>query len=106
MAIARTKIKQGTANGQIATWNQATQSYEPNAPSNSRVYNEIPTGLINNVNTIFTTAVAFVAGSEEVKLNGIIQTRIDDYTISSTTTITMLVAPEPSDKLLISYNPI
>jgi hypothetical protein len=43
--------------------------------SSNRVYNEVPSGLINGVNTDSVASVAFVVGSEAVYRNGVRQKR-------------------------------
>jgi len=65
---------------------------------------EIPTGLINGVNTVFTMAFAPIVGSEHIYRNGILQESGagNDYTISGAT-ITYLTAPLTGDKLRVTY---
>jgi hypothetical protein len=65
---------------------------------------EIPTGLINGVNTIFTMANTAILGSEHLYRNGILQEEGagNDYTISGAT-ITFLTAPLTGDKLRVTY---
>lgn len=68
------------------------------------VVNEVPSGLINGVNTTFTLASTPTAGTEMVFLNGLLQESGsgNDYTISGNT-ITMLAAPLSGEKIRVSY---
>lgn len=68
----------------------------------SNVTRETPTGTINGTNAAFTLANAVLAGSEEVYLNGLLQTLTSDYTISGST-ITFVAAPFTGDTLRVSY---
>jgi hypothetical protein len=86
-------------------WNDITELFvEISQPS--RVHNQLLAGIMNGINNVYNVNLPFVNGSESVKYNGLVQTINDDYTITSTTTITMIIPPITGDKLLISYNPI
>lgn len=63
-----------------------------------------PSGTKNGSNVIFTLAHTPVSGSEHLYLNGVLQEpgAGNDYTISGAT-ITMAVAPQSTDKLIVSY---
>ena len=50
--------------------------------TNTKVVNEIPSGLINGINNIFITLNAFISESLEVFVNGVKQKIIDDYNVS------------------------
>jgi hypothetical protein len=67
------------------------------------VFGEIPSGLINGSNATFTAANQFVPESLVVKVNGITQKLVDDYTVSGGLTISLLVSPVVGDKILINY---
>jgi hypothetical protein len=69
-----------------------------------RVYNENLTPQINGSINTFTTAFPLVSGSEEVKLNGITQTLLDDYIATNSTTIQLVIIPITGDHISISYN--
>lgn len=86
----------------------------------TRTYNEILTGPINSINTVFTTVVAFLPGTEAVYFNGVRQVPSvgNDYTISESggvgtgyDTITFAVAPRAragprqNDRVTIDYTP-
>jgi len=88
--------------------------------ASTRVFNEVLTGTINSINTVFTTAVDFIAGSEAVYFNGVRQHPGvgNDYTISESggvgtgfDTVTFAVAPRartgsrPDDRVTIDYEP-
>jgi len=72
--------------------------------TSDRVYNEKLTNQITGSNNIFTVAFPLVSGSEEVKLNGVNQSLIDDYIVLNSTSIQLILTPDNQDKLLISYN--
>ncbi|MGD9728058.1 MAG: hypothetical protein AB7L09_00150 [Nitrospira sp.] len=86
----------------------------------TRTFNEVLAGTINGTNTVFTTAVDFIAGSEAVFFNGVRQHPGvgNDYTISESggvgtgfDTITFAVAPrarpgaKPDDRVTVDYEP-
>ncbi len=73
----------------------------------SMVFNEVPAGLVNNSNTVFTLAFTPVVGTERLYVNGVRQKPGvgNDYTISGLT-ITFTSAPKTKgtgDKLLADY---
>jgi hypothetical protein len=70
--------------------------------SSSLVRRETPAGAVNGANVSYTLANTPVVGSEEVFLNGVLQTVSDDYTISGST-ITYAVAPIAGDVLRVNY---
>lgn len=70
--------------------------------SSSLVRRETPSGTINGTNVSYTLANSPVAGSEEVYLNGLLQTAGDDYTISGST-ITYATALIAGDVLRVNY---
>ena len=70
--------------------------------SGKMVYNEVPGGLINGSNTVFTTAFIFVAGSTEIYINGIRQTLNVHYTEGSGQ-ITIVDPPQVGDTVQIDY---
>jgi len=89
--------------------------------SGTRVFNEVLAGTINDVNTVFTTAVDFVVGSQSVFFNGVRQQpgASNDYVASESggagtgyDTITLSVAPrsragsKPDDRVTIDYEPV
>lgn len=67
------------------------------------VFQEVPTGLINGSNTVFSTNNNYVAGTPIVVLNGVKQTITNDYTESSVNQVTFTSAPKTGDKLWITY---
>jgi hypothetical protein len=68
------------------------------------VTRETPTGLMNGANATFTLANIPTVNTEEVFLNGLLQEpgSGNDYTISGGT-ITMLAAPQSTDRLRVNY---
>lgn len=76
--------------------------YVPYDLPNVFVDQEIPSGVKNSSNTIFTLANTPIAGSVYVYLNGLLCENTIDYTIASAT-ITFTIAPDPSDSILTSY---
>lgn len=67
------------------------------------VSNEIPNGLINGSNTIFTSNYSFTPESVEVFNNGLKQLLIDEYNTSGTTTITLVNPPLTGETITINY---
>jgi len=67
------------------------------------IFKEAPSGSKNSSNKVFTLTYVPVTGSDHVFLNGLLQQAGgDDYTISSET-ITFVVAPDATDKLVVTY---
>jgi len=62
---------------------------------------EIPSGVVNSINKIFTLNFQPIGNSEHIYLNGLLQD-YDDYTISGNT-ITFFDAPYTNAKLKCSY---
>ena len=63
---------------------------------------EVPSGAVNGVNTVFTTAYAPVNGSEQVFVNGQLLQVTTDYSISGNS-ITLNSAPSGSEIVLVTY---
>lgn len=77
---------------------------DSSAITNLTVYNEIPTGTINGVNTSFTLAhTPNPAGSLQLTVNGQFLTVGVDYTLSSST-ITFIFAPQVGDIIRARYD--
>lgn len=68
------------------------------------ICNEVPTGTINSINTVFTLANTPVAGTVQVYLNGLLQATGSgmDYIISGTT-VTFAKAPRTNSEVYVSY---
>jgi hypothetical protein len=66
------------------------------------IVGEKPSGSVNGTNKVFTVAHAPLTGKDQVYLNGILQTRGSDYTISSST-ITFTTAPATGDVIRVIY---
>ena len=67
-----------------------------------KVVNEIPTGVLNGVNSTFTTQFGVKPDSEEVYVNGSRQKKPDDYNISGQN-ITFTFSPQLTETILIDY---
>lgn len=67
------------------------------------VYNEVPTGEIDGSNVTFQLESNPILGSERLYLNGLIQRRGLDYTITDNY-INLLFAPFPGEMLTCSYS--
>jgi hypothetical protein len=70
---------------------------------NSRVSNETPSGVLNGVNTNYTSLYSFIPETVEVFLNGIFQKRVEDYQTVGTNTIVMTTSPLSTETILINY---
>lgn len=66
------------------------------------VFNEVPSGTINGINTTFTLANTPTAGTVRVFLRGLRMKLTTDYTISGST-ITMINIPGTGDDLITDY---
>lgn len=67
------------------------------------VENEVPTGAVNGSNVTFTLLNTPIVGSVKLYINGIrLKAAGVGYTISGST-ITMVLAPETGDILLVDY---
>jgi hypothetical protein len=64
---------------------------------------ETPIGNIDGVNATFYTSVPFLLGSTVLYLNGLAQSEPQDYNEMSNQSVMLDVAPEPEDRLRISY---
>lgn len=69
---------------------------------------EIPGGLVNGVNVVFTTAANFTANTTMLYVNGVRQLRGagNDYTETGANQITLTVAPLAGFQLQIDYYPV
>jgi len=68
----------------------------------NHVFNEIPQGDINGINTTFTLAYTPVSGTERVILNGLLQSPGEDYSITGKT-ITFFKAPRTNSNIRVHY---
>lgn len=66
-------------------------------------FEEVPAGLINGVNTTFTTAVPFIEETLVVRLNGVPQRKSVDYIITQNNTFLMTVASFGEDFIDVDY---
>jgi hypothetical protein len=64
---------------------------------------ETPTGTVNGVNTVFTTAATYKTGSLTVYVNGLRQKKTTHWTETSGTTFTMNQAPATGDLVTVDY---
>lgn len=74
-------------------------------PATNFQENEIPSGAIDGVNTIFTTAFSFIISSLKIYLNGLRQMPgiTFDYTITGPNQFTFNAAPRSGSQLLVDY---
>lgn len=92
----------GSISIDVATGTTGTMIY-PNY-----IVRETPTGLVNGTNNVFTLANVPLAGSENVYVNGILQTEGSsaDYTINTATKVITFVSgsiPNTGDIVRVSY---
>lgn len=73
--------------------------------TNVRINQETPTGSVNGSNTAFTTARAYISGSLEVYVNGLLQAPTTHVTEVSPTagTFSLDTAPSTGDIVRVSY---
>jgi hypothetical protein len=72
-----------------------------NSGDGAQIFGETPTGVMDGVNTVFTTAATFKAGSTAVYLNGLRE--FDGYTETTSSSITFEDAPSADDTIRIDY---
>jgi hypothetical protein len=67
------------------------------------VVGESPGGVLDGSNATFTSLQPFIPLSVEVLLNGVAQTRVQDFNTTGFTTITLTESPRVDDVLRINY---
>jgi len=67
------------------------------------IYGETPTPAVNGVQTVFTTAYPYVAGTLGAVRASLRMHPTADFTETSSTTFTMVVAPETGEPLIVDY---
>jgi hypothetical protein len=84
----------------------ANNTFGPSVPpvtnGQTSVTGEIPTGVVDGTNKIFTTAHLPVAGSLVAILNGLQETAGTDFSVSGNQ-ITFTVAPNPGSTVSVNY---
>lgn len=75
----------------------------PDLVGQTPITNETPQGLVNGSNALFTTLFAFKAESFQVRVNGITQQLITDYTILSNNTFQFSESPQTGDIIQVDY---
>ena len=86
----------------ILNWNTLNYYSESSTIISKFVFNEVPTGTIDGVNSIFNTSFLLVPDTEIVFINGQKQKKPDDYNISGQT-ITFTFSPGIGESLTINY---
>ena len=95
---------EGSGNIQI-DYNDLDNKPPPFPPSSiisKFIFNEIPSGIIDGINSIFNTNFLLVPDTEVVFINGQKQKKPDDYNISGQT-ITFTFSPGVSESVVINY---
>ncbi len=90
-------LKKASATNYDTVWGDET------SVSSVEVYNEVPSGTINNSNTVFTTLNNYVAGKIRIYLNTARQTITNDYTETGVNEITFTSAPRTGDIIIVDY---
>ena len=86
----------------ISTWNILNYYSESSTSISKFIFNEIPSGIIDGINSIFNTNFLLVSDTEVVFINGQKQKKPDDYNISGQT-ITFTFSPGVSESIVINY---
>ena len=76
--------------------------FPPSSIISKFIFNEIPSGIIDGINSIFNTNFLLVPDTEVVFINGQKQKKPDDYNISGQT-ITFTFSPGVSESVAINY---
>ena len=69
----------------------------------SFVFYEIPTPATNGVITVFTTDHNYVANSLQVFIDGILRSKTVYFSETTSTTFTMVSAPDSNESLRVTY---
>ncbi len=77
-------------------------TFPPSSIISKFIFNEIPSGIIDGINSIFNTNFLLVPDTEVVFINGQKQKKPDDYNISGQT-ITFTFSPGVSESIAINY---
>ena len=77
-------------------------TFSPSSIISKFIFNEIPSGIIDGINSIFNTNFLLVPDTEVVFINGQKQKKPDDYNISGQT-ITFTFSPGVSESVAINY---
>lgn len=77
-------------------------TFSPSSIISKFIFNEIPSGIIDGINSIFNTSFLLVPDTEIVFINGQKQKKPDDYNISGQT-ITFTFSPGIGESLTINY---
>jgi len=65
---------------------------------------ELPTGAINGINMVYTTANNFITTSVKIYYNGLrISALLSDFTITGSNQFTLSFAPQVGDILVVDY---
>ncbi len=97
------------ASDDIEGWELMNYDWATNTASTYRsnmVFNEIPSGLIDSLNSVFATAAPYETGTLCLYRNGIRQIPVNDYTEIDATQFKFVIPPDagpPADTLLIDY---
>lgn len=86
----------------ILSWSVLSYYSESSTILSKFVFNEIPIGIIDGINSIFNTNFLLIPDSEVVFINGQKQKKPDDYNIAGQT-ITFTFSPGVSESLTINY---
>lgn len=68
-----------------------------------KIYQEVPSGLLNGINATFITINNFVSGTLELFLNGSLQKIVSDYQLIGNNTILLTNSPFAGEHILINY---
>lgn len=79
------------------------QPFPTTVEINDLVNDEIPSGQINSINTVYTTAAPFKGSSLSVYLNGVKLMNVVDFTLNIPQQFTLVEAPDIGDYLRVSY---
>lgn len=80
-----------------------TNSLPENLAPSSIVWKEIPTGLVNGVNTTYTTAQGYVSNTLQLFINGVANSGMTTETSPGSGGFTVTPAPLTGDNLSVQY---
>lgn len=101
--LGDTVVLMPTESGDFLVADVISTKDTPGAVVGAQSFNEVPSGVMDGVNQVFTLAVPFVPGTLLVTYNGLVQKPGDDYSATPPTTLTLVMAPKSGTKLLVTY---
>lgn len=88
---------------QLFYWTGSLWNASVGGSSVNFVFNEVPNGLLDGINNIFTSLQNFEPGSVNVYLNGLKIKIVDEFNTVGNNTIILTVSPAATEIITIDY---